>query len=345
MYGSFTYLTVVFTAFLTLVCGSSLQLQQLLLQSSDYEHNIIPIVQSDLSSLSGPRDYFTLMLLTSSDSKHQCDVCVEVQKIISRVADSWFAEYRTNSNLVFINVDIIDRENIKIFDALQITNIPHIWLFPPNIYKEHSTEKGLDFSLLEDPHYIYKVPEAPFEEQVREFARFLSENLNKSVAIKQKSPLNTFATTFIATLVIITLVKRKGPKVITQLPKKHVVTMLSVAMILLFVCGYQFSVSKGVPFVARNEKGLIFISGGTHYQFGIEVVFVAVNYLALGFAFLVLMYIGSYNVNSKSIIRSDDVKHVLIIVMNVIIYYLYSCLTSIVIRKDHDYPYSLTKLF
>ncbi|KAK6459657.1 subunit of N oligosaccharyltransferase complex [Scheffersomyces xylosifermentans] len=330
------------------VASSSIRALRLTEESFLHQEHVISITNSDLSLVSGPRDYYVLTVLTSTDPKHNCKVCTELESVVARVSNSWFSDY-AGSNLLFIlSIDIVDRTNIKLFDRVQVDSVPHVWLFPPNMNKvdlEDPEAEKKDLSIFEDLHYEYKTPQAPFDDQALELARFLSDNIQKPITLRQKDPMATFIKTFSLTLAIIILIKKKGPAFITGTPKKQIIMLLAVAFILCCVCGYQFCNMRGVPFVARNEKGLIYISGGAHYQFGVEILLVAANYSALAAALILLLWLGSYKVGRKTLITEESTKFVLIIVMNFVLYLLYSTLTSIFLRKEPNYPYPFTKLF
>lgn len=339
---SFVYTLV---SLLSCVIGSSIQAIELSDLAMELPGYTIQISNSNLSMLSGPRDYYTLMTLTSTDPKHECELCGTIPGIIKDVANSWYSDYFHTHLLFFVSIDIVDKANFPIFETLELDSVPHVWLIPPNINHEIAETQADEWKILTDGHFVYKFPLASSTDQVLNLAQFLSENIQKSITIKHADETSRFMKTFFVTLSIILLIKKKGPGFITSTRKQTVIAIFFIALTLTFICGYQFTMLQGSPFVATNEKGLIYISGGLHYQFGVEIVLVAVNYAALAMSLLTLIYLGNYKLTSTSKIQQEHVKSGLILLNSMVLYLLYSVLTSMFLRKAHDYPYGFTKLF
>ncbi|KAK6204688.1 uncharacterized protein RJT21DRAFT_111250 [Scheffersomyces amazonensis] len=333
---------------LTVITCSSSQAIRLTEEALKYDNNIIQISNSDLSLFSGPRDYSTVLILTSTNRNHVCAVCMDLEKIVSQVTKSWYSDYLHTNSLFFANIDLIDASNSKIFQYLDIKNIPHIWLIPPNesIDFADSEIENFEFKILDDGHFVFQVPIAKIDDQVMELARFLTQNLQKSITVREQSPISTFVKTFAVTFFVILIIKKNGPSKFRNLPKKNALTIILISLMLVCLGGYQFTIQHGTPFVAKGHKGqIIFISGGTHYQFGVEILIVGINYTTLAFALVSLIHLGNYKVTSTSLIKSNKSRYIIIMVINILLYILYSSLTSIVLRKDHGYPYAFSKLF
>ena len=310
--------------------------------AKECENYIIEINNSDLSILDGPRDFYSVLIFTSTDPTHGCNQCESLYKFVSMVSNSWFTDYLDSHLLTFINIDLKDPKNGKLFGMVGIQTVPHIWLFAPNL----KADFGNPMKIFDDAHLEFKVPQVSLEQQALEFATFLTDHLQRSILIRDQNPLLKFAKTFILTFSVIVIIRKKGPSSLTDTKKKTIISLLAVGVILLFTCGYQYTIQNAVPFIAKDDKGgLVIISGGQHYQFGIETFLVAANYALLATALILLKYIGSYEVNDKSVITNVNIKSLLVLINAVVLYFLYSSLTSIVIRKDHGYPYHFTKLF
>lgn len=344
-------------AFLLLQCVSALadlpKEYTLTSQSFVYPDHIIPISNSDLSLLSGHREYYTLLYITSTDPQHGCDLCHSFDKVVRKVSNYWFEDYGMSNFLFFVNVDIIDRSNADIFKYLEIKRIPHIWLIPPSnnedvLQQIHELEDEKDpFAILRQPRIEWKVPLGTHDEQVLQFADFISTTVSKRIYIRPENQSLKFIKTFSITFSIIILIKKKGPSILTNnVSKKKIYIALTLFLALLFTCGYSFSVMEKVPFIAKNEKGeVIYISGGIYYQFGIETIMVALNYLLLAFSLVSMIWLGNYKVGPNQKIGTESQKFLLILINVMVLYLLYSCMTSIFLRKDFEYPYYFTKLF
>lgn len=330
------------------VADTALQLRNKVLDSSNF---IIDVANADLSDFSGPRSYYTLAILTSTDDRHDCEACHVLERIVAKVARSYYRDHILSDLLFFANIDIIDRTNVPVFDTFQLTEIPHIWLIPPSHRIGNPGTDGDSWDdklyVLKQPHLNFKLPVAQENAQVMALAQWIAQTILKPIHVEAADEgAYYFVRNFIVTLTLILIVKKRGPRAFSNAGKKPVYTILVIAAILLFTCGYHFTTLERVPFVAQDDNHhFVYISGGTHFQFGIETVLVAANYLLLAAATISLIYLSRYRVHDDTFITSDSTKTGLIFVSAITVYLLYSCLTSIVLRKDHEYPYALAKLF
>lgn len=328
-------------------------------QAAQLPASIIQISNANLLIISRPnRDHFTLLVLTSSDQKHECGSCLDLQKILPRVASVWYQNYPESQYLYFAEVDIVDRSNVEIFNYLKLKTIPQIWLIPPSHisglheeqrlkkYNAEGEEYYDNFDILHEPHAQFDIPDTSIDDQVFQFADWLAIGTLKSIIVGQENPLRKFALTFGATFGTILLIKKRGPGFITGSVTKGKVYQMGLLLILLLILGgYSFTTIQQVPFVAKNDEGApIFISGGIHYQFGVEMPLMALVYFSLGAALVTIVYLGNYKVTDVSLIRSDNTKALVQILAVGVLYLLYSWLTSIFLRKDSDYPFLLLKL-
>lgn len=330
------------------------------LRASELPGGIISITNNNLLIISRPnRDHFTLLVLTSTDDKHKCDVCHVLKRLLVRVASAWYKNYPGSQYLYFAEVDVVDRSNVEMFNYLKLDLVPQIWLIPPSHIAElHNNTRAKKFNdekeeyfdnydILLEPHAQFEVPDSSFDDQVFRFADWLAIGTQKRVIVKEENAVAKFIATFGATFGAILLLKKKGPKFITgTVTKGKIYQVMTFFALLAILGGYSFSSIQRVPFIAQNDKGEpIYISGGIHYQFGVEILLVSANYLLLGIAFVTLVYLGKYRVTDKSAIKSTSIQAVLQIVALGVVYLLFSILTSMFLRKDSGYPYLLTKLF
>lgn len=325
--------------FITFVSATKEALYQRSINSPDY---VIPITNGDLRDFSGHRDYTSVIVFTLTDPEHQCKFCVETMpKLIGQTSVLWNDQHGDSKLLFFAVVDLGDPSNLELINGMGMTDVPHIWLFP----------KGSDESLVGDPFGIlrqqyaeYRPEKADFQQVLKKFAEFVSNEAGDTIAIPEAFNPTQFFKVFLAAFIPIIIIKKKGAKMFPKVTKAHGWTVFLLLFILILVGGYQFTVQLGVPFVARNEHGIIYISGGQHYQFGDEVLIVGATYAALASTFVSMIWLGRYNVTQSSKISSTG-KGVLMIVANIVVFILYSVLTSIVQRKEHDYPYHFLHLF
>lgn len=337
------------------VSREALALTELSLESPDL---LLHIGDSDISAINDNpiRDYYTLLVVTSTDEQHGCDICHALLGVVRKVARSWFADYTDHHYLYFAYVDIKDRTNADIFRFLEVSLIPHIWLIPPTTAnKTREIEDLLDagvlvpvepFQVLTQPYVNFKLPVALESDQVFELADFLSHHVLKSIQIRQEDQMAKFLGAFVATFSVILFVKKRGPQVLGHIfSKRRIYTAVTLLATVCFVCGYSFTVMEKVPFIARNDKGgIIYVSGGNSYQFGIEIVVVGANYVALGAALVSLIRLGNYKVTETSLLGERE-KAAFVALAAGMVFFLYSLLTSLYVRKEPDYQYHLLKLF
>lgn len=325
--------------FILLVLAVSQDAIDLTKLSDDSEDKIIQITDGVLDLVQGSRDYFTLIVFTSSAAEHKCNTCPSVHDTVVMVAKSWFKYYLQSNHLFFLEIDLAHSDNFKLAQVIQLNTIPHVWLVPPI-----DNDPEDPYSIIKEEHMIFKLPKGDIKKQAFALAEFLTQTIKKPVVLITEDPVQTFVLYFVVTLLTIILFKRRGPKIITNLGKIFAYLIISLGIVLTSVTGFHFVRIHSIPFIAKNEKGLIYITGGIHYQLGIEVIILGSLYTAMSMVIILLIKLGNYKVTEKSIL-TDKSKFFALLLASAVLYILYSCLTSIVLRKDSGYPYSFTKLF
>ncbi|KAM9900518.1 hypothetical protein OXX69_009058 [Metschnikowia pulcherrima] len=334
--------------------------EQLAAAARDTADFILPIENSDLSLISlAERDHYTLVLLTSTDEKHACASCVRLKSVLRKVAQAWISDYLFSDDLFFAEIDLINQGNAAAFNFLGLQTVPQLWLVPPSSiaskhassrqkkYDEHGLEYFENYDILLEPHAEFKLEEGSLDEQVFKLADWLAKTVQKQIIIRQENAYAKFFATFAVTFACILLVKKRGPRQITQsVTKPKIWRILFFAYLLVLLGGFSFSMIKKVPFIAKNDNNEpIYISGGQHWQFGVEMVLVGGVYGLLGATLVSLVYLGKYEVTEFSVIKEESQKSVLVLVSAALLYLFYSVLTSMFLRKDDGYPFHLAKLF
>lgn len=346
-------------ALLTVAKCDILHALELDLAAIQLPESIIQITNANLLIISRPdRDHFTLLVLTSSDEKHNCEACLQLKRILPRVVSVWYQNYPASQYLYFAEVDIVDRSNVDIFNHLRLREVPQVWLIPPSSiaalhekqrlkkYDKEGNEYFENYDILQEPHAQFSIPDTSLDDQVFKFADWLAIGTLKLIVVNQENPIKKFGLTFGATLGTILLIKKRGPSFITNtITKGRIYQVVLIVMLLLILGGYSFTTIQQVPFIAQNDKGVpIYISGGLHYQFGVEMLLVAFVYFSLAAALVVLVYLGNYKVTDISAIKTDNTKALMQILAAGVLYLLFSWLTSIFLRKSLDYPFPLLKV-
>ncbi|GEQ68814.1 hypothetical protein JCM33374_g2483 [Metschnikowia sp. JCM 33374] len=334
--------------------------QKLAQAASNTADFIIPVANSDFSLFSlAERDHFTLLLLTSTDDQHECTSCHTMKNVLRRVAAAWTADYYFSEYLYIAEVDLVDRTNAEVFNYLKLQTVPQLWLVPPSSVTskhtsgrkrktdEHGFEYFDNYDLFLEPHAEFKLEEAPFDDQVFQMADWLAMAVQKQITIRQENAYKKFIVTFVATFSLILLVKKRGPSIITNtVTKKKIYSVVFFGYLLLLLGGFSFSLMNQVPFIAQNDKNEpIYLSGGSSWQFGVEMVLVGGIYGLLGAALVLLVYLGNYEISDTSVLSSESQRGVLVLVATAALYFFYSVMTSMFLRKEEWYPYHFTKLF
>ncbi|WLF79785.1 ER oligosaccharyltransferase complex subunit [Lodderomyces elongisporus] len=249
---------------------------------------IIPIANSDISILDGKRDYYTLITITSTNPQHGCLLCQEITPVLAKVSKLWHADYSASNFLHFVTVDLNDDTNKPIFRSLNVGTVPHIWMVPPSSVNENrenresgesDEENRTKFDFHSVPFDEFAIPKGSQHQQVLALAKFIGHHTQHTLMIRDENAMEKFIKTFIVVFSVVVLIKKKGPEMITSVPKRMVICFLAIIAILLFTAGYQFTVQNQVPFIAKSNKGeVVFISGGMQYQFAVEVAIVARQY-------------------------------------------------------------------
>lgn len=330
---------ILFLFWISRTLGNSLEAIKLTELAQRHDDFIIRITDGDLSMFTGVRDYFTVVVITSSAEKHGCPMCQKLPPVIEMVSKSWARDYSFTHSLFFVEIDLAHSDNLKIAQLIGLETIPHIWVVPQNLQEQYEP-----YALVKEKHFIFHLPKTSAVNQAFELAQMLSVTLNRSIYLRTQEPVTQFITYFGLTFGLIMLIRKKGPKIITNLGKSFAYMILSLGAIMVSITGYHFTKIQKAPFLARNEKGIMFISGGKHYQFGTEIIILSVTYSLLGTCFISLLYLGRYKSTAVSLFKSSQVT-MLIILNSIILYFLNSVLTSIAVRKDLEYPYHYVKLF
>lgn len=303
------------------------------------------------------RDHYTLLVLTLTDEKHNCEICKDLKVMLRNVANAWFRDYTLSNYLFFAEVDIIDRSNLEVFDFLRLGSVPQIWLIPPSSitsrhksdrepkYDDNGDEVYDNFDILLEPHAQFDMPTASFDTQQLELADWLAKAISKRILLRQQNPLGRFAMTFGVTFGAILLIRKKGPSAITGTVTKAKVYRVVVLLALLAILGgYSFTTIQGAPLVAKGANDtVIYISGGQSYQFGAEIPIVGAVYLLLGSTLVALVRVGEKGSPVSGL--SPAKRAAIVLLLTALLYLAYSALTTLFLIKNEWYPYPFTKLW
>ncbi|QRG38502.1 hypothetical protein FDK38_002912 [Candidozyma auris] len=346
-------------SWVALVAADTEQALKLTELSLSIPDGVIPISNGDLSAISeAHREHYTLIALTSTDPKHDCESCRDLEAMLSTVAKAWFADHTFSNYLFFAKIDIADRSNKPVFDYLQLKSVPQVWLVPPSAVVEiHSKKKRpVDedgqpifgkYDMLLEPHAEFEIPNADLNTQTFQLADWLAHAIQKRIYLRQENPHLKFIVAFASTFASILYLKKRGPSFLTNTVSKTLIyKIITLTVLLVILGGYSFTTIEGIAFLARDSKGkIMYVSGSLNWQFGDEIVLVGGHYFMLGATLALMVYLGQYKVGSEKVIANEQARFVLTFAAAGMLYLVYSSLTSMFLRKDPDYPYHLLKLF
>lgn len=272
--------------------------------------------------LNGSRKYFLAVLFTTTNPKHGCVMCDKFQSVYELISRSYISSNPTKDSIFFVQADAATTGNL--YKELGMNKVPRLWIYPP------SEESNFN---LTSPHYTYGISDKSIADKL-DFAGFVSQVLQESIVVQQDFDSMQFVKYFVGTFIVVLFIKKK---VISKIPVFQTLRMLSVMSVLLFTCGYMFTVMRGIPLLSYDGKGeIMYFSGGTHWQFGTEVVIIGMIYFTLAYLLIMLVLKVPTLTNVK-------LQSLLVILVNFAIFYVFNYLTKIYNQKDGGYPYVLNK--
>lgn len=293
----------------------------------DYEVKEIPLV----------------ILFTAKDPKIGCELCKQFQPVYDKLA-------ALDTGIAFVEVDF--SKNQKLFLQLKMNSVPHVWILPRHEasvgFLKDKGVQDLDnpkyFHLETSEHFSYTLSEGT---NAKGFAQYISEALRipEIAGLDEADMSENYIAAVVFAGALLVLIKKKllsgEAGLLHKLIQRRVWAGISVVLIVLFISGYMFTVVRGVPLLARNENGPFYFAGGSQYQIGIESFLVGGIYLLIGF-FVVLL--ADVIPKGKVVLLTEGQQSLAVVLASIGLFYGYSLLTSVYLRKDGGYPYGLIHL-
>ncbi|EDO17665.1 hypothetical protein Kpol_1004p40 [Vanderwaltozyma polyspora DSM 70294] len=285
---------------------------------------IIEVTDENYESLmGGVKGYSTVLYITMRGELNgkACDMCNEFEETLRQASNQIYYQY-PDLNVLFYIADV--GVNKKLAQDLKLKFIPHLLVYPP------ATDNSFKWSTSQ--FYQYELTERVVKELMA-LANFLGKTLNILIKINEPFKYDEFIFYFgTSMLVFIILKKIILPRVNNK--SKFAMAVFSFTVIFLSITGYKFTEIKGIPFIARNDKGeIMYFSGGMNWQFGIEIFTVSTMYLVLGLQTLLLICLPKLSVN-------ENVKFISCLFLTVSIFYSFSYYISCFMIKSPGYAFS-----
>ncbi|EJS42464.1 ost6p [Saccharomyces arboricola H-6] len=319
------WLTLLFQKFQNSVAAVSNNIDDIL-QLQD-ESGVITVTAENYPLLiHGVSGYFNILYITmkgTNSNGKSCELCHEFEKSYYTVANAILSQAPQSPSL-FFTVDV--NEVPQLVKDLKLQNVPHLVVYPPA-----ESTKETEFEWKTSPFYQYAlVPNNAGD--VLQFGDFLAKILNISITVPQDFNVQEFVYYFIACMVLFIIIKKVIlPKITNKW--KFFSMVLSFGILLPSITGYKFVEMNGIPFIARDEKSrIMYFSGGSGWQFGIEIFSVSSMYIVMSALCILLIYLP------KVPRLSDKIKVLLAPFLTCVLFYFFSYFISCYLIKNPGYP-------
>lgn len=297
-----------------------------ILQLQD-ENGVITVTAENYAMLShGVPDYYTILYITmrGTNSKGMgCELCHDFERIYHTVANAIHSQAPQSLSL-FFTVDV--NEVPQLVKDLQLKNVPHLVVYPPA-----EPSKQADFEWKTSPFYQYALVPDNAKDALK-FGDFLAKILNVSITVHQDFNVQEFVYYFIACMALFIFVKKVIlPKITNKW--KFFSMILSFGILLPSITGYKFTEMNGIPFIARDEKNrIMYFSGGSGWQFGIEIFSVSSMYIVMSTLTVLLICLP---MTSRI---SEKMRGLLAPFLACVLFYFFSYFISCYLVKNPEYP-------
>ncbi|CAH01977.1 dolichyl-diphosphooligosaccharide--protein glycotransferase [Kluyveromyces lactis] len=282
----------------------------------------------------GLREFYSVVFITSdkpNSGGETCDLCKEFEPNMRSVSRSILNQLPKDQSdrIVFFKVDLA--YNPIFLKEFQVTKIPFCLVYPPQL---EVGADGQDFGWKHSVFYQYVIRKENMKQPIH-FGDFLAKILNVFISIDERFEYDKFIQAFCLFVVVFVVFKKKILPLIENKPR-FFLGCASIAIIMISISGYNFTSIKHIPFIAQDDKGqIMWFSGGSHYQFGIEVLTISLLYTVLG-GLTVALCMVQFSKRLKKV-----QKCVLVMIIAASLFYIYMYFLSIIKIKYPGYPYGL----
>ncbi|EMG47893.1 OST3 Dolichyl-diphosphooligosaccharide--protein glycosyltransferase subunit 3 [Candida maltosa Xu316] len=292
--------------------------------------------------LNGKRDYHLIALLTSEAPNINCVLCREISPEFKIIADSWFQDHPSGisegeyildgeeeipmKNVYFFKSEFM--ESKKLFQILQLQNIPKIFYFPPtkHLGPNNFIREKVEYQFFQGDHR---------ELMKAWFTDITGHSFNLYIPInKTRLVLNA-----ICAFLLVILVKTFAKQIITFITSKLIWCAGSLIGVLLFTTGYMFNQIRGTPYLMEQNDGRVeYFAPGQQSQYGVETQIMSFVYGMLSILVIVL-------IKRAPEIKNYNVNLVLVAILSTMIFVMFSLLLSIFGAKGVGFPYRFINFF
>ncbi|SMN17805.1 similar to Saccharomyces cerevisiae YML019W OST6 Subunit of the oligosaccharyltransferase complex of the ER lumen [Maudiozyma saulgeensis] len=313
-----------------------------LLQSNDIqqykdEHGIIHVTEELYKKLKyGVEGEYSVLYITiystNEDGNYRCPMCIEFEETIHGVQNI-IKKQRPDIPISYYIVDAYEVPSL--IKDMGIENVPHLVVYPPINMGKQETEP---FSWSNGQFYQYELT-PDHSGDVLHFGDFLAQVLNIYIEVEEDFDKGKFIQYFVGSTIFFVILK----KIIWPIVKKGNVSkmamiLLAFSIMLPSLTGYKFTEMNRIPFIARNDEGnIMYFSGGTGWQFGIEVFTVSLMYTGMGILFIGLIFLKSDFIQERI---NEKMDSLLTLLFGYALFYLFSYYIGCFSVKSPGYAYS-----
>lgn len=288
--------------------------------------NVVKVTEENYKTLShGVKGYFNVLYITmksQTNGEYDCPMCLEFEKVYRKVSNAVLNQ-QSSSKVLFYIADVHDVPTI--IKDLDLKNVPHAVVYNP-------PEEGKEFQWSLSPFYQYKLSDKSLSDNLH-YANFIAQLLQISIKVDQDFDSNEFIIFLLIFVVIFVGIKKFILPMITNKAKASMV-LISLSILLSSICGYKFTAINNIPLIARDDNGnIMFFSGSTHWQFGIEIFSISAMYIIMSGLTLALIFLQRLD-------KLDDSKrNASIIFLTFALIYTSQYFISCYYIKDPGYPF------
>lgn len=287
--------------------------------------NVIRVTEDNYHLVNGgSQNYYNVLYITMDENLEntvQCDICQTFEPIFRKVATA-FKEQAPQSTTLFFIASVNDVPSLV--KDLELKAVPHLVIYPP--------PQNENFSWATSPFYQYQLNDDTANSPLQ-FGDYLAKLVQVYIQIDTEFDINEFLQYFISFMVVFIVIKRGIlPRLSNKL--RFGMMIVSFGILLPSITGYKFSQMNAVPLIARNEQNqIMFFSGGTGWQFGIEIITVSIMYIVMSTLTIFLIMIPTLRSNNS------DIFPVVSTITACALFYFFSYFTSCFDIKSPAYPY------
>lgn len=247
--------------------------------------NVVKVTEENYKTLSrGVNGYFSVLYITmrsQTGGKYDCPMCLEFEKVYRKISTT-ILNQQPSAKVLFYIADVHDVPTM--INDLELKNVPHVVIYNP-------PEESKEFEWSISPFYQYKLSDKSLSDNLH-YANFIAQLLQINISVDQDFDTNEFVIYFMLFIIIFVAIKKI---ILPKIKNKSKVLMVSLSFLILLtsICGYKFTAINNIPLIARDDKGnIMFFSGSTHWQFGIEIFSVSGMYIIMSGLTLSLIFLN-----------------------------------------------------